>query len=891
MLITLCYVYLWVRFQRCYTLVIKSTIHKFFGSNSFIFCSIVQPKTLQTQQSFSPHEGAVCLKLGTKGFFVTSSQLCYDLRNWTLLPRSSLIYFKSGQRTEQVAFVVEATLGYELNAHTVPSRKILKFSDYCSPLACSPGDPFKLIAHASVDNFSKLGTAFMEDRLQMDDGMVPDKIVSVQLEQSALTELAENVIAKKNNVNYVEGTDIETSEHKQMSSELLEKCSEQQSTYPHRSVHLVGHFEKDQNELQVNEFESKEDHHSEGHHLHLSSCHECLELENSTIESVKFASAEDIPDLPDDYAGFDTEAESYTKQSKRVNISGKPPNILIFTGSHKNEALQKYQQVKKVIGECISMDNYIIYHLQEEQILKDPWIENALLVVLATEQPIPEDLHKKFLTYLSKGGKILGLSSLFCYGAVHINLKDSLNSKISKMCYTKADESDVEFNVLTNGKTFEKEIDADKLYDYELWGHLLNKDKDMMIVRMPYGSEGGESILCQVHLEVAPDCADVKNPDEFNMLKVSNSLRYEILTEILTALGLNCELSEVPQPSPLYLIARDEKVHNSFLKWLTSRLDTENILKSSKFSLKVTTKHEPKIEPTEDLIPLITQFFNFCSEHFNHHLYYENLQTKCLGKIVLFAEVTPTTMDLLDGLMLHLPQEMGLIAIATQQTKGKGRAGNIWLSPVGCAMFTLYVNIPLQSKLGQRLPFLQHLVALAVVEAVRTLPGYEDINLRVKWPNDIYYSDLMKLGGVLVSSTIIGSTFHALVGCGFNVSNSNPTICINDLIVQYNKENGKDLSTLSVEQLISRTVTILENLISTFQEQGPSGVLPVYYKRWIHSGTKVQLWSEQGPQATVTGLDDYGFLQVQKSETDIVSVQPDGNSFDMLRNLIITKEH
>lgn len=34
----------------------------------------------------------------------------------------------------------------------------------------------------------------------------------------------------------------------------------------------------------------------------------------------------------------------------------------------------------------------------------------------------------------------------------------------------------------------------------------------------------------------------------------------------------------------------------------------------------------------------------------------------------------------------------------------------------------------------------------------------------MKWPNDIYYSNLMKLGGVLVTSTVIGSTFHLLIG-------------------------------------------------------------------------------------------------------------------------------
>lgn len=34
----------------------------------------------------------------------------------------------------------------------------------------------------------------------------------------------------------------------------------------------------------------------------------------------------------------------------------------------------------------------------------------------------------------------------------------------------------------------------------------------------------------------------------------------------------------------------------------------------------------------------------------------------------------------------------------------------------------------------------------------------------MKWPNDIYYSDLMKLGGVLVNSTLMGETFYILIG-------------------------------------------------------------------------------------------------------------------------------
>lgn len=71
-------------------------------------------------------------------------------------------------------------------------------------------------------------------------------------------------------------------------------------------------------------------------------------------------------------------------------------------------------------------------------------------------------------------------------------------------------------------------------------------------------------------------------------------------------------------------------------------------------------------------------------------------------------------------------------------------------------------------------------------------------------------------------------------GFGFNVNNSNPTICINDLIMEYNKTMNTTLELLNVDCLIARSVTILENLINIFQEKGPNGILPMYYKYWVH---------------------------------------------------------
>ncbi|XP_021260955.1 biotin--protein ligase isoform X2 [Numida meleagris] len=813
-----------------------------------------------------------------------------DLNRWSLLLISPFIYPDKLLETEHIAFVTESISAQADNLQKLPvsSKEIVKWSDYCLPLAYKPGEPYKLIAEASVDNFSNLGIAFMEDRLQMDNGMVPYKIVSVHLQETTLSELKQVTPSMKDRsvsvtqmnevIPATSGTTVKT----QLG---VAESAGQGDTEAKEEKSKLG--KENEHEDESSSLSDKETGFGEHHHLHLSSCRECLQLENSTIESVRFASVEDIPELPDDCSSkLEENGDCLATGIKRVNLAGKPPNILIYVGS--GTAKVDFEQVKSIIQECIDTDSYTIYQLHEEQVLKAPWIDNSLLLIIATEKPISEKNQKQFMKFLSKGGKILGLSSSFTFDDIQIKRKDKLKKTVHELLVSKPDSTEIKLNLLISGCIFEVGMKegSNKVKPLSC---LNNADKDIVIVHLPYGDNGGEAILSQVHLELDANSVDIQTEEDFNLLKMSNPKRYEVLKEILISLGLSCELSEIPMLTPIYLLSSDEEIHLAFLKWLEENVNVEGLIESSKVSLKFVSSCESKMGITPSLMSVITKMGSFSSEHFSLETYQQNLQTKKLGKILFFTEVTTTTMNLLDGLMFKLPEEMGLIAVAVRQTQGKGRGGNVWLSPVGCALSTLHITIPLHSNLGQRIPFIQHLVSLAVVESVRSIPGYEDIDLRVKWPNDIYYSDLMKLGGVLVTSTLIETTFHILIGFGFNVNNSNPTICINDLITKFNKEEGTNLKALTADCLIARTVTVLERLIDIFQEKGPNGVLPRYYKYWVHSGKQVRLHNEEGPLAWIVGIDDYGFLQVHEEGKGVESVHPDGNSFDMLKNLIIPK--
>ncbi|XP_036896515.1 biotin--protein ligase isoform X2 [Sturnira hondurensis] len=858
MLITLCYLYLWARWGRRPAALVRTTVRRLLATRcSFTFCGAAA----------QPPDARVCLSLGGRVFCISESQPIDDLNKWALFLVSPLIL-----EAEHIAFVTESiwVQGENSRRPSSSSDPIVKWADCCLPLACRPGDPYQLIARASVDDFSRLGVAFMEDRLQMANGLIPQKIV-LHLQDSALKELK----------------DLATHKPAHVLQPSPDRAAEPEPEPDTGGMERAGDGTSESEPAQ--ESDRGEDC-VELCHLHLSSCHECLELENSTIESVRFASAENIPDLPYDPSGSlegGADATCPEREGRRGNMTGKAPNILIYAGSDSPEALDRFQQVRSVLADCVDPDSYTLYLLSGESARRDPWTDNCLLLVLAGREAVPEDLHQKFMAYLSQGGKVLGLSSSFTFAGFRVTNKDALRETVQDLVFCKADQSQVKLSVLSSGCVYEDGLRA-QLSLGKLQGHLENEDKDKLIVQVPFGTSGGEAVLCQVHLELPPTSSIVQAED-FNLLKSSNVRRYEVLKEILTALGLCCDIRQVPALTPLHLLSAAEEIRDPLMQWLGKQAGPGGVIKSSKLSLKFVPSCASEVEVTPAALPVVTDTTTFSSEHFNLETYRQNLRTKQLGKVVLFADVASSTMDLLDGLMFEMPQEMGLIAIAARQTQGKGRGRNAWLSPVGCALSTLLVRVPLRSPLGQRVPFIQHLMSLAVVEAVRSIPGYQDINLRVKWPNDIYYSDLMKLGGVLVNSTLMGETFYILIGCGFNVTNSNPTVCINDLITAYNREHGAGLEPLRPDCLIARAVTALEQLIDRFQDGGPHAVLPLYYRYWAHSAQQVHLGSAEGPKAWIVGLDDSGFLQVHQEDGQVVTVHPDGNSFDMLRNLIVPK--
>ena len=125
-----------------------------------------------------------------------------------------------------------------------------------------------------------------------------------------------------------------------------------------------------------------------------------------------------------------------------------------------------------------------------------------------------------------------------------------------------------------------------------------------------------------------------------------------------------------------------------------------------------------------------------------------------------------STNDYAKELNATAKQPDGTLITATAQHSGRGQAGNQWHSEAGQNLIASYIFhptfLPADRQFG-----LSMAVSLAVKELAEEMTGQE---IRIKWPNDIYYRD-SKVAGILIENTISGSNLStAVIGIGLNVN-------------------------------------------------------------------------------------------------------------------------
>ncbi|XP_015037806.2 biotin--protein ligase isoform X3 [Drosophila pseudoobscura] len=606
------------------------------------------------------------------------------------------------------------------------------------------------------------------------------------------------------------------------------------------------------------------------------------------------------------------------RRNKDSLQESKPLNVLVYSdsASARDSTLATLQQL-------LERNVYTIYPLMPQQAAQKHWTEQtALLVVCGSVSP---GIGQILVDYFLHGGKVLSL----CSDILHFILPNYRTAEVREhelvqfsydkwqrvkmmhhiFCYQ---PSPVKKHFSTDSEESTKShsrrpalVCPRSMELKDLAGHSHKLDVQVLGTEETWNTpslllanslkSGGKAVFSQIHLETSPSEFE-SDEIKYSILKQYERTRLEIFADLLSkyldvqvvkADGVGQSQSGVVYQQA-YFLGRHESKFELLDKLRLRCSGPDNVIATPNLTMKFCGKDDKPPVANNNVLPIL---IHSCPDDFSTVDYFDHLQTEDIGRLVIYAPIVSSSMHVINTLELI----NGLAVLPLQQTAGMGRSNNQWLSPLGCAMFSLQLHIAMDSPLGSRLPLIQHLIGAAIVNTLRGHPTYGVLDISLKWPNDIYAHGSNKIGGLIVNTTLQGSQAIVNIGSGINLNNSKPTLCINDMIREHNNNAASlnKLPLLQYEQFIAMIFNEIERLLAEIQNGDFESFYALYYSLWLHSEQTVRicLQNEQEKDAEIIGIDDFGFLKVKLPTGTIETVQPDGNSFDMLKGLIVPKYH
>jgi len=145
----------------------------------------------------------------------------------------------------------------------------------------------------------------------------------------------------------------------------------------------------------------------------------------------------------------------------------------------------------------------------------------------------------------------------------------------------------------------------------------------------------------------------------------------------------------------------------------------------------------------------------------------EGLDTRVFGQgDIIYVEELDSTNKKAKALASNGAPE-GTLVISEMQTNGRGRIGRSWFSSPRDGIYASFVLRPSISP--REAPGITFLTAVSVAEALLSLV---QLDVRIKWPNDILVNG-RKLAGILTEmSAEIDKVDYVIVGLGMNINTS-----------------------------------------------------------------------------------------------------------------------
>lgn len=182
--------------------------------------------------------------------------------------------------------------------------------------------------------------------------------------------------------------------------------------------------------------------------------------------------------------------EMLTPVTRKENLHGKPPNVLVYCG--KKDSSRLFENVRSIFVQCLNTDKYTVYHLKHDQVKTTPWLDNTTLLIISSDK-VYDDIDEVFLKFFLGGGTVVSFSSSFDAKFV---TRIQTNSKSSILTLSYENWSDATF--ICGRHVYETSLKS-LMYDVALT--CLAQDKrrgNPVILEAVHETSGGVALLSQV---------------------------------------------------------------------------------------------------------------------------------------------------------------------------------------------------------------------------------------------------------------------------------------------------------------------------------------------------------------------------------------------------------
>jgi BirA family biotin operon repressor/biotin-[acetyl-CoA-carboxylase] ligase len=233
---------------------------------------------------------------------------------------------------------------------------------------------------------------------------------------------------------------------------------------------------------------------------------------------------------------------------------------------------------------------------------------------------------------------------------------------------------------------------------------------------------------------------------------------------------------------------------------------------------------------------------------FDTKRYLGRLATCQMGRTPVALDEVGSTNDWISRRLATRDAAM-MVAVAENQTKGRGRRGREWVTR---PFVNLSASIAWRVAVGMELsPGLITLSAgVALAEAVVEATG---VPARLKYPNDLMIRG-RKAGGILTERKTVGDVVWAVIGFGVNVNTQEWMFpeSLQGMATSIIMENGG--APVSREELLAATLTTLEALLCGLVRDGAKEALTRYKSLSTSIGAMVTV-TEGGEPITGQAVD------------------------------------